>query len=607
MNYKIIGNNDYSGNIISEYFKNRKIDNYYDFINLKNHKLVNPLSFLNMQKAIDTFLEYIKKNKKIAIIVDEDVDGYTSAAIVHNFIKKEYPSIKIIPIIHTRNKAHGIILDDINNDILDNIDLLIVPDAGSNDTEAINKLNLNHNIETIILDHHQYVSMGNNKCGIIVNNQENNSPNSDLTGSAMAYLFVKAVAEQININIGNDYQDLCMLGLIGDTADSLNLDVQYLIQNGINNINNKLILGLIDANSYSLGGELTQQSFIWSICPAINAVVRYGTFEQRELMFKAFCEDESEEYQYTFKRGENKGKTVSETIYDNVARITISLRAKQQRETKKIIEGNTRQKGLNESINNTDKTKVIVVDVSNVIGDDSALTGLLANKISGIYQKPCLILRKKVPKYEEDENTEDVCYTGSGRGDQIISFMSILKDSGIMDVAGHEAAFGIKKYNGNIQDLQKQLDTLFKKETLEKVNLVDFYIPSNDMIDEIIEDLYSTKDVWGHGITPPSIYVDTITIPTNDIKVSGANNQILSFNYNYVNYIYMRLNDNERDELITWDDTTTLNVIGRPNIYENADGRFCQIIIEQIEKLNNGDDQGNIVWKEEVFDEEYKW
>lgn len=76
-------------------------------------------------------IQHLAQNDKIFIQVDSDVDGYTSAAILINYLYMIAPNVVQNNISYRMHegKQHGIILDTIPEDVK----LVIVPDAGSND------------------------------------------------------------------------------------------------------------------------------------------------------------------------------------------------------------------------------------------------------------------------------------------------------------------------------------------------------------------------------------------------------------------------------------------------------------------------------------------
>lgn len=92
-----------------------------------------------------------------------DNDGVTSAAELYLFAKEINPEINIQWMMH-EGKQHGIELDKIPQDI----DLLLVPDAGSNQIEE-HKILTSQGIDVLVLDHH-IAENTENSPAIIINN-----------------------------------------------------------------------------------------------------------------------------------------------------------------------------------------------------------------------------------------------------------------------------------------------------------------------------------------------------------------------------------------------------------------------------------------------------
>src|SRR5699024_11529485 len=82
------------------------------------------------------------------------------------------------------------------------IDILLVPDAGSNDREAHLTLN-EKGVDILILDHHQYdFLLEPHERTIIINNQNPDSKlNKNLTGVGVVYKFIEAYKEELNIDV----------------------------------------------------------------------------------------------------------------------------------------------------------------------------------------------------------------------------------------------------------------------------------------------------------------------------------------------------------------------------------------------------------------------
>src|SRR5699024_2643044 len=155
------------------------------------------VSELNSEPILGRAASLLYKNlldytKKVAIVVDMDMDGFTSSALFVKFMQDiNHP----IGILMDEGKTHGL-TDNIMNDIIGNYDLVIIPDAGSNDIKQHKKL-LDNGIDFIVLDHHEVLSesikhLNNNENGVVVNNQLLDM-NENYTGVGMVYIFLKYV------------------------------------------------------------------------------------------------------------------------------------------------------------------------------------------------------------------------------------------------------------------------------------------------------------------------------------------------------------------------------------------------------------------------------
>ena len=85
-------------------------------------------------------VDHIGKNHKIHIQVDSDADGYTSAALLINYLNCLFPGFTQNNISYSlhKGKQHGIDITAFNTDT---ISLVIAPDSSSNEYE----IQLNNN------------------------------------------------------------------------------------------------------------------------------------------------------------------------------------------------------------------------------------------------------------------------------------------------------------------------------------------------------------------------------------------------------------------------------------------------------------------------------
>ena len=82
-----------------DYFLNVPDDSY----------LEDPILLDNIDQAWALFkvMTCASKDETIAVVVDSDVDGFTSAAIFIQYLRKFNKEVKIVPILH-QGKGHGL-------------------------------------------------------------------------------------------------------------------------------------------------------------------------------------------------------------------------------------------------------------------------------------------------------------------------------------------------------------------------------------------------------------------------------------------------------------------------------------------------------------------
>lgn len=289
MKYKLIENslNDIH-NPIKTVLQNRGIQDVDTYMHL-NDNVINDYHLLeNIDKAVECLINHIENNSKIQIIVDPDVDGNTSSAILYMYLKQLDCNININYIIH-QHKEHGL-SKDIKIDR--NTDLIILPDSGTNDVEQCKELKENGK-DIIILDHHicdRSEPYTTDYYAIVVNNQMCEYPNKELSGVGIVYKFLKAIDDYTWSNYADNYLDLVALGNIADVMDIKSYETKKLIDIGLYNINNKLLQAFIDKQSYSMGNTVNIINLQFYVIPLINALIRIGTYDEKELLFKAFIE-----------------------------------------------------------------------------------------------------------------------------------------------------------------------------------------------------------------------------------------------------------------------------------------------------------------------------
>ena len=385
---------------------------------------ISPFLLDRMEEAVTMLYKHIEKNSSIFLVVDSDVDGYSSAAIMHSFIKDLNPDVDIVYYIHPE-KEHGVVTSEVPY----STDLVIIPDAGSNQYEELKELE-SKGMDVLVLDHHivddgeMYIS----NHVVIVNNQiSHRFKNKNLSGAGVVYKFVQAYCERHNLDYYEDYTDLAALGIISDMMLITELDNNYIIKKGLGDVHNKMFKALLNKQSYSVTSTTNPNiiDIAFYISPIINGTIRMGSMQDKINLYEAFVDNDD----YEVYSREWRGEVIEENLYDKVARESYNIKEKQNRVTLKTMERICNVIETEELY----KNQIIIYKTSKENANEvpKSLTGLVAMKISAKYNRPTLILR---PVVEGDKTY----FRGSGRGKKMEgfpSFKDFLTNSNIVDYA----------------------------------------------------------------------------------------------------------------------------------------------------------------------------
>lgn len=551
------------GSELEDILKLKGIKDVNSFLNPTIKNTESELLFDNIEKARDVFVKHIENKSIIDLLVDCDVDGFTSASNIYQYTKQINPNIEIRCFIH-KGKAHGL-SEFVDVMCEDDSKLVIIPDAGSGNSKECEKL-IKSGKDVIILDHHS-VDASNNPA-IVVNNQLSNKiTDKAMTGVGITYKFTKLLDKYYGVNYADDYLDLVALGMVGDRADVVNLQTRYLILKGLEQIRNKvnknkLISVLVDAQMYSMNNKITINGIGFYICPLMNSMIRLGEYEDKCYMFEALCNSDK----MLDRKVRGKG-VVNMTIQEYVLKACQSSNRKQ----KKITENSAA--ALSEEIKqfNLNKLPILVCNAKDNV--DSNSTGLIANRLADQYQRPCLLMRRK----------GDVC-RGSGRGSdkcEILNFNQWCKDTGLFNkVEGHPNAFGCEIYFENTNKLFSLLSTMRKidEPTYHVYNVYE----ANQIHDQIIKNVAKWDGIWGNTVSEPIFLIKNVPCNKYNLYLLGAKQNKIEFVYHNIKFVKQTRGSSLASlykEIISIGDNFEFDIIGRFSI-DYKSGKVAQVIVE---------------------------
>lgn len=583
---------------IKSFFDCRGIDDYEQYLNLSDDVVIPYQNLDNIKEAVELFMNHYTDQNKMGILVDEDPDGFCSAAMMYLYIKRMDENYPVEYILHGKAKAHGLSDDVI---IPEDIKLLIIPDAGTNDTEQCKELS-EKGTDILILDHHEKEE--DNPYALIVNNQMSaNYSNKNLCGAGVVYRFLQALDEENWNEFADDYLDLCALANISDVMDMKSFETRYFVDTGLSNVQNKCFQALITAQDYSMKSKVNIHGVQWYITTILNGMIRFGSSEEKELLFKAFIEQDAF---FEYKKRATKDKpaeVIQESIYDRAARLCKNAKSRQDKAKEKGIAA------IAEVVNEMPfDDKVIVVDTTELL--DSGLSGVTAIKVAEMFNKPCILLNQFF-----DKKTGKTTYGGSARNidhSPVESLKDVINSCTSFNWGrGHANAFGINLDLDKKDEAINELNHMLKDVEYDSTYTVDFILYPEGVTVGLIMELGGLEDVIGQGLDEPMIVVENITLTKDCFEIFGSNADTISFTLNEIKYIQFKCKEGNKlyDFLQdAWDenDSITFTIVGKPSINEYNGIRTPQITIEDINVISTTNTSSS-EWDEEITDEDEAW
>ena len=539
-----------------------------------------------LKTAVSILISTIREKQDAIVIIDADCDGFTSSALLINYLYDLFPSWvenNLSWFIH-EGKQHG--LSDCCQKIIDeNYSLVLVPDAGSNNYEEHKKLK-EAGINTIILDHHEVLDIS--KDAIIINNQLSNYPNKKLSGVGIVWQFCRFIDELLKTDYANDYLDLVALGNTADVMSLKEIETKHLINKGFKkeNIKNPFIYYMWQKNKFKLGEEITSWGAAFYIAPFVNAMVRSGTEKEKELLFESMLNFKAFNKVLSNKRGHLLGEM--ETIVEQSIRTCTNVKNRQSKAEKEgldFLEKKIEKYNLLEH-----KILLFIVEKEDI---NKNIAGLIANKLSNKYQRPCCVLIR----VKEDE---EISYQGSARGYErggLSDFKKICSTApNVIYAEGHANAFGLgisgtkeEEFKGeNLYQFIDYIDKSLKDLQNESIYYVDYIYENTNVNAQNILDIADMGHLWGKDIEEPLIAIERLKITKDMITLMSPDKMpTLKITLpNKVSIIKFGSSQEEYCKLYS-EGYTTINLVGRCNKNEWNGNITPQIFIEDYEIVDS--------------------
>lgn len=606
MKYKLIKPIQDSYSTIEQILTNRNIpyNEIKHYLNSTDEDISSPLLLGEdlLKNAATAIIKHIQANNKCAIVCDCDCDGFTSAALMGNYLYELFPAwteTNVSYLFH-EGKQHGL------NDLIEQINqleisLIIVPDAGTNDLDA-HKMITAEGIDLIILDHHLIEQKDKNTKAIIINNQDPDRkyPNKELSGVGVVWQFCKYLDNLLKQDKADDFLDLVALGLTGDMMSLTSIETKHLINKGFDpdNIHNPYIYGMWQKNSFKLGDHINSIDAAFYIVPMINAVQRSGTLEEKILLFNSMLKYKAFKMIPSTKRG-CKGQ--EEKLVDQAVRMSTNVKNRQTKAQDAEME--TLEKMIEDKDMLKHKALVFALDIE----INKNIAGLIANKLAAKYQRPVCILSKSIEVdptqafINQNENTLNVVscgrvlYQGSARGYEmsgLTNFKDICEEAGAEWTAGHQNAFGLCVKEDKINYFINAIDLMLSNLGIstEPVYYVDYIYHGADVNPDNIFTIAQLKNLWGKDLNEPYIAIEKLKIEKSMVTVYKKSGYTLKITLpNKITLMKFNATEEECEQFTEFNGAyIELNMVGKCNLNTWMNNTTAQIFIEDYEIIGTG-------------------
>lgn len=484
-------------NFLNEILKKRNIITKKEkeiYLNSDLKYLSDPYLLSEMSKAVERIVEAVKKEQKILIYGDYDVDGITSTAVLYRFFKKEY-NLEVEYFIPDRIKnGYGLNLSSLENIVEDKINLIITVDCGITAFKEAQYL-AEKGVDLIITDHHT-PSEKLPKAEAIINHHLVKTDDyfaAEIAGVGTAYKLIQAIDSQAVDKMKAELLPIVALGTVADIAP-LKKENRIFVKNGLEMIKKDKVLGLkvlieqlkINKDNLSAG----QIAFI--IAPPLNAA---GRIHDAEEALKLLISENLEE---------------TEKIADKLIKIN---KQRQQQEEKIYQDAENKIK----NIDLESKKSIILADPK----WHSGIIGIVASKLVEKYNLPVILFA-----VDPEKDTAK----GSARSISSLDIYQALKNcqAELVNFGGHKAAAGltvkISKIDNFKNKFQKYLFKNLAEEDYFKRKKIDLNLDISLINKNFISNLEKFKPF---GIANPAPKFLFENLNCNSCYQMGKNNKHL--------------------------------------------------------------------------------
>jgi single-stranded-DNA-specific exonuclease len=240
--------------------------------------LNDPFLMKDMNIAVERISAAIKKNERILVYGDYDVDGTTAVALMYSFLKDQYSNVEYY-IPDRYKEGYGVSFQGLDFAYQNNCKVVITLDCGIKAVEKV-KYARTKGLDVIICDHHYPGEEIPKALAVLDPKQPNcNYPYKELSGCGVGFKLIQAYSRVHGIPFDKIYHylDLVAVSIASDIVP-ITGENRVLAYFGLKQLNESPRIGLKEIIRESeVNKALTIEDVVFKIGPRINAAGRMET------------------------------------------------------------------------------------------------------------------------------------------------------------------------------------------------------------------------------------------------------------------------------------------------------------------------------------------
>ena len=416
--------------------------------------LHDPFLMKDMNIAVDRISTAVKKNEKILVYGDYDVDGTTAVALVYSFLKEQYSNVYYY-IPDRYKEGYGISYEGLDYAFQNNFKVVITLDCGIKSVDKV-KYARTKGLDIIICDHH-YPGDEIPKALAVLDPKQPGCgyPYKDLSGCGVGFKLIQAYSRVHGIPFDSIYHylDLVVVSIASDIVP-ITGENRIMAYFGLKQLNESPRTGLKQIIRESdMNRSLSIEDIVFKIGPRINAAGRMET-----------------------------GSKAVDLLVSKNAALAVGI-------SKEINSFNIERRSIDRSIT-TEALRMIAEDKHSLNSKTTVLfcphwkkgvVGIVASRLIETYYRPTIVLTES-----------DGFATGSARSVQGYDLYQAIEACGdlLESFGGHMFAAGLTLKKENIKPFMKRFENYVNDTITEEQLVPRVFVDSELTFSEIDEDFY---------------------------------------------------------------------------------------------------------------------